>query len=212
MKVWMKVIAAGAAVLVGAWLVATVLGLAASQAEQKRSRAELIESFEKQLADVRADGQANQAALEAANAQLIRLGEQPVEAPPVAVSPRQGPIGPVGPTGPRGPGCVEELGIKPCQGDAGADGTNGTDGTNGADSSIPGPRGPGCVEEVGLEKCKGDKGEPSTVPGPQGPAGRGIQSQVCGDDGRWHVTYTDGTTEDAGVCRVDPLPNGDPKP
>lgn len=208
MKTWMKVIAAGAAVLVGAWLVATVLGLATSQAEQKRSRAELIESFEKQLAEVRADGQANRAALDAANAQLVRLGEEPVEAPPVDVSPQQGPMGPAGPPGPRGPSCVEDLGLIPCRGDAGETGQPGDSGATGATGAQ------GAAGEAGPKGEPGPAG-PQGDPGPAGPtgaAGRGVQSTVCGDDSHWHVTYTDGTTEDAGVCRVAPLPNGDPKP
>lgn len=50
----------------------------------------------------------------------------------------------------------------------------------------------------------GPAGADSTVPGPEGPAGppgRGLQSQFCGDDRRWLITYTDGTTADGGVCR-----------
>jgi hypothetical protein len=55
----------------------------------------------------------------------------------------------------------------------------------------------------------GPAGADSTVPGPegkQGEPGRGLQSQFCGDDRRWLITYTDGTTQDGGVCREDPGP------
>ncbi|EFQ84704.1 hypothetical protein HMPREF0063_10045 [Aeromicrobium marinum DSM 15272] len=38
--------------------------------------------------------------------------------------------------------------------------------------------------------------------GDPGPAGRGIASLQCQDDGRWLVTYTDGAAQDAGPCRV----------
>lgn len=53
--------------------------------------------------------------------------------------------------------------------------------------------------------CVGPPGADSTVPGPSGPqgeAGRGIQSAFCGDDGRWLITYTDGESADGGECRA----------
>jgi len=77
---------------------------------------------------------------------------------------------------------------------------------------IPGPRGP-----KGLPGNPGKPGAASTIPGPSGTDGkngadgkdgtdgadgRGIASAQCGDDGRWTVTYTDGSSQDAGVCRV----------
>lgn len=40
--------------------------------------------------------------------------------------------------------------------------------------------------------------------------GRGIASLMCGDDGRWQVVYTDGTTADAGACRVVAAPDPEP--
>jgi len=61
----------------------------------------------------------------------------------------------------------------------------------------------------------GPAGADSTVPGPAGPPGpagangadgRGIQSAFCGDDARWVITYTDGTTSDGGVCRTSVIP------
>lgn len=63
-----------------------------------------------------------------------------------------------------------------------------------ANSACVGPMGPAGTDGAAGEK--GDKGDP----------GRGIQSSYCGDDGRWLQTYTDGTTEDGGVCRTDPVP------
>jgi hypothetical protein len=70
-----------------------------------------------------------------------------------------------------------------CAGPAGANGVgtngqNGSDGAPGADSTIPGPQG---------------------APGADG---RGIASTVCDDSGEWQVTYTDGSTQDAGSCRM----------
>jgi hypothetical protein len=62
----------------------------------------------------------------------------------------------------------------------------------------------------------GPAGADSTVPGPEGPAGppgepgRGLQSQFCGDDRRWLITYTDGTTADGGICRESPIPGVGP--
>ena len=92
----------------------------------------------------------------------------------------QGPPGPVGATGAQGsPGADGATGPVGPPGPAGADGANGTDGAQGP----PGP------------------------PGPAGTAGRGIRSAYCGDDGRWAIVYTDGTTqEDAGQCRTTVLP------
>lgn len=59
----------------------------------------------------------------------------------------------------------------------------------------------------------GPAGADSTVPGPAGPQGepgRGITSAFCGDDRRWTITYTDGTTADGGVCRESPIPGVGP--
>lgn len=62
---------------------------------------------------------------------------------------------------------------------------------------------------------KGDPGQPgadSTVPGPAGADGRGIQSLYCDDiTGRWTVTYTTGESADAGTCKT-PIIEGEPTP
>lgn len=100
----------------------------------------------------------------------------------------------------------------------GEEGAAGAAGSDGSDSTVPGPRGE-----------RGPAGAGSTVPGPQGPPGpsgadgedgsdgRGIADAQCGGDGRWQVTYTDGTTDDAGPCLAEspddpaptPTPTGD---
>ena len=84
-----------------------------------------------------------------------------------------------------------------CNGPAGQDGANATqEMVNTAVQTY-------CANDA----CRGPAGPPgadSSVPGPQGvqgEPGRGIQSAMCGDDGRWTITYTDGTTADGGVCR-----------
>jgi hypothetical protein len=118
--------------------------------------------------------------------------------------------GPVGPSGPPGRPGVD--------GDDGVAGLSvrGPAGSDGESSTVPGPPGP--QGPAGPPGEPGKDGADSTVPGPPGPAGptgpagangsdgRGIQSAYCGDDARWLITYTDGTTEDGGVCRTDPGP------
>ena len=117
-----------------------------------------------------------------------------------------------GPMGP--PGADSKVPGPP--GRPGADGDDGVAGlsvqgpagSDGSDSSIPGPPGP-----QGQPGAPGKDGADSTVPGPAGPPGpagangtdgRGIQSAMCGDDGRWLITYTDGSTSDGGQCRTAP--------
>lgn len=116
---------------------------------------------------------------------------------------KDGKPGPSGPMGPIGPNGLDATG-KP-----GADGTAGPQGPAGAPgaaSTIPGPAGP-----PGAQGEPGPAGADSTVPGPEGPAGpagpqgeqgRSIASAYCGDGGRWTITYSDGATQDGGVCRT----------
>jgi hypothetical protein len=91
--------------------------------------------------------------------------------------------------------------------------------TTGACVGAPGKDGPPPTAEAVLAAVQqvcansacvgpmGPAGADSTVPGPEGPQGvqgepgRGIADTQCRDDGRWAVTYTDGTTTDGGVCR-----------
>lgn len=120
-----------------------------------------------------------------------------------------GPPGPAstipGPQGPPGPSGQDST----VPGPTGAPGNPGRDGT---DSTVPGPPGP-----AGPPGAPGKDGADSTVPGPAGPPGatgatgprgepgRGISSAYCGNDGRWTITYTDGTTSDGGQCRALPV-------
>ncbi len=177
---------------IGAWVVLalaitgglwfTLDGVADRVAAAERSAAANAES-----------AQQNSAALEEANErvdvlgqQVRSLGEDPVvpTSPLVAVpGPRgerglRGLMGEEGPTGPVGPA-----------GQAGADGSVGAQGDTGpaGPQGAPGPQGP-----AGERGAAGSDGEP----------GRGIASLECEPDGRWTVTYTDGTDEDAGACRV----------
>jgi hypothetical protein len=129
-----------------------------------------------------------------------------------------GPGGPVGPVGPEGrPGPKGDDGIRGLLGLEGQDGTAGAPGVDGADG-LPGAMGPmGPAGPVGPAGADGPMG-PAGPSGPagadgapgaqgaQGEPGRGIQSAFCGDDRRWLITYTDGTTQDGGVCRESPIP------
>jgi hypothetical protein len=125
-----------------------------------------------------------------------------------------GPMGPMGPAGKDStvPGPQGRPGIDGDDGLAGLT-VQGPPGSDGAPSNVPGPQGePGLPGRDGVD---GKDGADSTVPGPAGPEGpvgpagkdgRGVQSQFCGDDGRWTITYTDGTTSDGGQCRPAPAP------
>lgn len=117
-----------------------------------------------------------------------------------------GPLGPMGPKGDKGD-------IGP-QGIAGLLGLTGTNGTNGMDGKA-GPAGPmGPVGPQGPPGPAGEAGSGSSEPGPAGPPGadgatgpagadgRGIESAHCWENGRWTITYTDGTSQDAGQCRA----------
>lgn len=85
--------------------------------------------------------------------------------------------------------CIAEAGPS---GDDGSDGTNGENGADGTDGE-PGAAGP-----------SGPAGEqgPAGEDGADGEDGRGITSAKCNDDGDLIITYTDGTTENAGSCRL----------
>lgn len=104
---------------------------------------------------------------------------------------QDGPPGPVGPSG--APGAVGGVGAA---GAAGVDGLNGATGSKGADGA-PGGQGPaGPAGEPGAPGADG-------APGPQGMDGRGITDVMCGEDGSWIISYTDGSSSVAsGPCRV----------
>lgn len=130
-----------------------------------------------------------------------------------------GPTGPAGAKGDKGdkgdvgpPGIAGLLGLTGNKGEPGIPGPMGPMGPSGANSTVPGPAGPpGATGPAGPPGPQGAPGADSTVPGPPGPQGpqgaegsdgRGIQGAFCGDDGRWTITYTDGTTSDGGQCRT----------
>lgn len=150
-------------------------------------------------------------------------GDVAKEAPePVVGSP--GPVGPVGPAGVPGRDvtagqvaaavtsyCSPLMCIGPA-GKDGADGSPGAPGSNGgpgADSTTPGPQGPqGVPGPAGQDGAPGAQGPAGNdgAPGKDGANGldgRGIATLTCDDAGIWQVTYTDGTTASAGVCRTE---------
>jgi len=140
----------------------------------------------------------------------------------------QGVPGPVGPVGERGPlGPLGPAGPKGDTGDEGVDGLglagpSGSDGLPGAQGPAgpPGPAGePGADGAAGADGAPGPAGPPGE-PGPAGPSGadgangadgRGITDAQCRDDGRWAISWTDGTTTDGGSCRApSPIPGVGP--
>lgn len=131
--------------------------------------------------------------VDALGQQVRDLGEDPVvPTSPVVNSPTTIP-------GPRG-----EQGLRGLLGLPGAPGAAGRDGQNGQDSTVPGPTGPAGRDST-VPGPQGERG-PAGPAGERGPAGadgapgRGISDVQC-SDGRWIVTYTDGTTSDAGDCQ-----------
>lgn len=151
-------------------------------------------------------------ALDLANQKLVSVGEQPVPVPPVpqGIPGRPGTNGSDGVNGlsayelwlsqgHRGTLAQFLLSLQGPRGATGATGPTGADSTTpgpaGADSTVPGPTGPaGPAGPAGKDGTNGTNGT-------DGAPGRGIDSLMCGTDGRWTVTYTDGTTADAGRCR-----------
>lgn len=99
-----------------------------------------------------------------------------------------GPQGATGSTGADGQSVTGPQGPAGPKGDTGATGPAGKDGAPGKNSTVPGPQGPA-----------GERG-PAGADGEDGQDGRGIESAQCGSDGRWTITYSDDTSEDAGPC------------
>ncbi len=115
-------------------------------------------------------------------------------------------------------------------------GPEGEPGADGTDSTVPGPQGErgaagadgqsvtGPTGDPGPPGAKGAPGESVTGPpgppwergpaGADGSAGRGITDAQRGTDGRWTITYSDDTSEDAGPCIAatpdDPAPTPTP--
>lgn len=92
-------------------------------------------------------------------------------------------------------------------GSPGASGKPGTDGSPGVDG-VPGSPGadgkdgqPGKDGNPGADGKDGEPGKDGSPgqTGPTGPPGRGVADTEC-TDGRWKITYTDGTSSDGGSC------------
>ena len=197
MKKTLKIGAFIAAVLVGAWLLSSMLHLIADAEQfQNNDEASIAERVE-----LRDDLEQNEAAVQLLTDQLESLGQEPVVEPPSSTTPTIAP----GSNTPSvdllrslvrfavesacgGPSCVGPVG--PPSTTPGPPGTNGNDGRNGADSTVPGPQGP--------------VGAPGTN-------GRGITSgPTCQADGSWSTTYTDGSVEtQPGPCRFIPAPDAE---
>ena len=95
------------------------------------------------------------------------------------------------------PGEQGEAGPAGDPGKAGSDGKPGATGAQGATGAKgdPGPAGP-----QGATGERGPRGETGPA-GADGQDGRGIASATCDPDtGRWTITYSDDTSEDAGPC------------
>ena len=135
---------------------------------------------------------------------------------PVGAKGDQGPPGPLGPLGPKGDPGDDGLAGLTVEGPAGSDGLPGTPGPAGPPGPVgpqgpPGPAGDGGSGEPGPAGPAGPAGPPGAdgapgANGANGTDGRGIADAQCLDNGRWAITYTDGTVQDGGVCRTDPGP------
>lgn len=162
MKIWIRWTAGIIAVLVGAWALATLLGVLATQGESQKDR----ERLNSQVADLSTlvgtlndQALANKTALKEANRRLRDAGEDPVDLPDVD----DGTDGVPGVPGERGP--------EGEPGDSGDDGRPGMPGDPG-DDGRPGEQGaPGPVGPVGPAGPQGPPGADSTVPGPKGDQG-----------------------------------------
>lgn len=103
------------------------------------------------------------------------------------------------------PGADGAAGSTGTKGDPGSTGSRGSAGPSGSTgptgaTGATGPQGPaGPRGESGAQGPAGDRG-PAGVDGEDGQDGRGIRSAQCGTDGRWTITYSDDTSEDAGPC------------
>ncbi len=214
MKRYVKVAAFVVAVLFGAWVVMTLLTVLIGQEASRDDRADL----RAQLDVAQEEIDTNAAAAEILARQVEGLGEEPVVQPPAvspgALTPPSVRFLPVpGQQGEEGPppsfaavlDAVDRLLADALVASCGGS-CRGEDG-----ESIQGPPGETVVGQKGDVGETGQKGET----GAKGDPGRGVRSAVCGDDGRWTVTYTDDTTSDGGRClplAPDPEPTPEPTP
>lgn len=145
--------------------------------------------------------------------QVESLGEKPVQEP--LPPPEDGAPGAPGARGPAG-----DPGERGPAGEPGRDGVDGKPGEKGDTGAVggPGPAGakgdPGGVGEPGVAGPPGPQGEPGPAgpKGDTGPAGRGLIDLICGADGRWVATWSDGTTTHPGTCTAFPDPSPLPSP
>lgn len=131
--------------------------------------------------------------VDALGQQVRDLGEDPV----VPTSPVNSPTilpGPRGEQGLRG-----LLGLPGVPGAAGRDGATGATGATGETGAAGSTGAQGATGATGPQGPAGPAGERGPA-GADGAPGRGISDVQC-SDGRWIVTYTDGTTSDAGDCQ-----------
>lgn len=160
---------------------------------------------------------AQQVIIEELHRQLLDEGVTPAYDPPApdpALPGEPGVPGKNGKDGEPGPPGVPGRDGESVQGPPGPAGPPGEAGQDG--ESVVGPAGPAGADGQSVVGPQGPPGE--TVVGPAGPAGadgRGITGATCDEtSGRWTLTWTDGTTTDAGACiyipPVDPAPTSDP--
>lgn len=195
---WLRrVVALIAGVVIVALIVIAIVAVRAIDkgADDRDALGDRLEQQEKENAD-------QKAASDLLAQQVRDLGQKPVvepdDVPPAGqIVTIPGPAGQDGADGKPGP-----------RGTAGEDGDNGTSGSTGT-SGQPGPAGPpGETGPAGQDGKNGTDGQN----GADGAPGRGIADAQCGEDGRWVLTWTDGTTSDAGQCRTELLPPiGDPQ-
>lgn len=200
-----KFVGAVVAIGAGAWAIAFILGLAANQNESSRDRADLRAQLEHATEQLDQQGKA----LDDANARLVQLGEEPVDASPPSVPPVL--------QGRRGLSCVEDLGYSLCRGPQGPVGEKGKPGDDGSDGvGVPGETGaPGQAGKdgtAGKDGSQGPQGEPGPAgpAGPPGPAGAAVPGSYSCPDGEVMSGFTvaaDGSVSIA--CRpATPLPQG----
>ncbi|WP_436700986.1 hypothetical protein [Nocardioides sp. BYT-33-1] len=201
----LKIAAAIVAVAVGAWIIAFVLGLAANQSESRADRARMTEK----IANLEATAKVRDATI----AELQKRCADAAGCTPVVVPEAirgatgdRGIQGPVGPPGPRGESCVEELGLRTCRGDDGANGATGEPGANGADGT---PGKDGAAGKDGAQGPQGDPG-PAGPAGPQGPAGTAQPGSYSCPDGEVMSGFTVAADGSVSItCRpATPLPQG----
>jgi hypothetical protein len=233
---WPYVVVAVSAAVMAAVLAWAVFYGSGQREQNEASTAEKVTLAEQVRQACAAGGEAAKELGDACS-KAREITERPVgeKGDPGATGPR-GPQGIQGARGPQGPpGLRGQAGATPpcmlvstrCQGRPGATGQPGSEGVAGPQGKDgeAGPAGPqGEQGPQGIQGAQGDqgpqgvKGDPCQAVDPDcvGPAGRGVQSMACVDDGpapangaHWVVTYTDNTTQTLpeGSCRQPAVPS-----